>query len=208
MNEQRWNLNLSMLLFLILSELFERVKNLALQCCGGGQISGCYYSILQTIFPPPFLRQTARRDEDGKALFFFFFLLLFRVSPILSSHFGRGGGPFLYLFALPSPFPNTRQGNPPPEKVPDSPKQGGDSKLISSSICKISCKFVFLELFYSSVNFAFLSRHFFRPTTIPRRRDEKSHFDAVWHGGGRGGRGGDERESPPLPSLAHLNLPH
>ncbi len=152
---------------------------------------------------PPFLRQTARRDEDGKALFSLL-LLLFRVSPILSSHFGRGGVPFLYLFALPSPFPNTRQGNPPPEKVPDSPKQGGqgggDSKLISSSLCKISCKFVFLELFYCSVNFAFLSRHFFCPTTTPRRRDEKSHFDAVWHGGGRGG---DERESPFL--LLHIS---
>ena len=126
MNEQRWNLNLSMLLFLILSELFERVKNLALQCCGGGQISGCYYSILQTIFPPPFLRQTARRDEDGKALFFFFLLLLFRVSPILSSHFGKGGGGSFSLSLCPAiPLSKHKARESPSRKSSRFAKTGG-----------------------------------------------------------------------------------
>ncbi len=154
---------------------------------------------------PPFLRQTARIDEDGKALFFLLPPLISRIShPLIP--FREGG--ILFSISLPChpPFPNTRQGNPPPpEKVPDAPKQGGglNSKIISSSLCKISCKFDVFRTFFSSVNFAFLSRHFFRPTTIPRRRDEKSHFDAVWHGGGRGGGGGDERESPFL--LLHIS---
>ncbi len=151
MNEQRWNLNLSKFLFLILSELFERVKNLALQCCGGGQISGWYYSILQTIFPP-FSETDGEERRRRKSPFFLLPPpLIARISHPLIPFREGGGGSFSLSLCPAIPLSKHKARESPPRKSAGFAKTGVgvgvNSKLISSSLCKISCKFVIFGTF-------------------------------------------------------------